>query len=150
MQYHNSIHVYTDIGILDDTLLSIDRCEKWNSLKTPIDCFVGLRNKTKEIGSKILNNVVDVDYCWLVKLKPGENGSTHNHPTYPLVAVYYASVTEKSGNLIFNTLNYSIVPKNDMLILFDGTLLHSIDYNRTDIDRISIGTHLRISERKNV
>lgn len=150
MQYHNLIHVYTEIGVLGDTLLSVDMCNNWHSLKTPTDCFMKLHEKTKHIGSKLIKSIVDVDYSWIVKIKPGENGSIHNHPTYPLVAVYYAAVTEKSGNLIFNTLNYSITPKNDMLVLFDGTLLHSIDYNRTDCDRISIGTHLRISEKKNV
>lgn len=115
-------------------------------MKTPVE----FKETIIKITSEITNRTLEIDYCWLVNIKPNENGVTHNHPTYPFVGVYYVSSPEKCGNLIFNEENYQIVPENDMLVVFPGTTLHSIDYNRTQENRISIGTHFKISEKINV
>jgi len=86
---------------------------------------------------------VKVDYGWIVNVHPGEEGQLHNHPTYPLVAVYYVSAAPGCGDLVLHDDRHTrIIPTPDSLIVFPGSLYHHIDPNKSAQTRTSVGMNL--------
>jgi len=131
--------IYNNIGVLTEVLASIKATipSELNAFRD--ESFAALKQKVKELSSR----AITIDYGWVVNIKPGEQGQVHNHPTYPLVAVYYVNVASNCGDLVLHDKDQThIVPCNDSLIIFPGHLYHHIETNNSSQTRTSIGMHL--------
>jgi len=91
---------------------------------------------------------------------PKGNDTPHHHPTCYLVAVYYIKVPEDSGSIIFHDPRGSVIwkdknartdinwcssrpfhkidPKEGMLLVFPGYLVHSVETNCSNEIRLSL------------
>jgi len=94
---------------------------------------------------------------WFSLFKPGNYGHKHDHGTADISGVYYYQTSGDDGDIKFYTpayqTNSSIFkhyagrpfghkPNVGKLILFPGYLLHSIDTNLTDSERISLSFNI--------
>jgi uncharacterized protein (TIGR02466 family) len=101
-----------------------------------------------------------IDNTW-ININNKENyNDWHNHPKSVIVAVYYAKIPKNSGSIIFktplndyeefinerwiekynmfNSSRYIYNPKVGDLVIFPPWLLHMVENNNTDEERISI------------
>lgn len=99
---------------------------------------------------------------WVVKHEPNDWSQSHSHKNSILSGVLYLQTTEDTGNLvlekednfvnlfplainptftewnIFNTEEWSIQPKNNMLVLFPSHVKHYVTPNTTNNIRYSL------------
>lgn len=143
------VHIYDNLDVLQEVRSYINKNYQDN-LQLPKEYFPSLKKKVISISENLFDKSFSIDYCWLVKIKPNDMGVYHNHPTYPVVGVYYASVTKNCGNLLFEDNKLEIEPVNDRLVIFSGLLNHGIGCNNSKYERISIGLHLKIREKNGV
>lgn len=100
------------------------------------------------------------DHCWFNIALPASYQEYHQHANSHFSAVYYIDVREKSGNIVFKSsesvtdmcslpvksnnltnLSYktcSYTPKNYDLYIFRSNLLHMVEKNQTNENRISM------------
>ena len=99
-------------------------------------------------------------------LPPGGYNVTHNHPGCQFSGVFYLKGGEGCGNLtLFNPMaisslgeNFSGLPKVEPTMIFppepnrglffSNNLLHNVDCNRSDHDRVSLAFNIRINDFK--
>jgi uncharacterized protein (TIGR02466 family) len=100
---------------------------------------------------------------WATSLKnDSEEFRIHNHRLTDLACVYYANVSDDSGDIEFydprgglgfvsldsakpyNVYRYR--PKTGQMILFPGWLLHVIRQNKSDVNRISVATNIKLKD----
>lgn len=99
-------------------------------------------------------------------LPPGGYNVTHNHPGCQFSGVFYLQGGENCGNLtVFNPMaisslgqNFSGFPKIQPTMIFppepnrgvffSNNLLHNVDVNRSDHDRVSLAFNIRINDFK--
>lgn len=82
-------------------------------------------------------------YPWINVNYPGGYNVPHTHSSTMaagLSGVFYVSVPEDSGNIIFmkDQQTYSLTPENNMLIIFDEKLHHAVEPNFSQLPRVSI------------
>lgn len=133
-----------------------------NSLKIIINKII------KPIENNLLSygHIVIISEMWYNINGKNCSNEFHDHPGVDLAGIFYVKVpdrAEKSGDLILRDphchqqfkLNrsitpdepvktYSITPKEGKFIMFPGHLLHKVETNKTDEDRISIAFNLTI------
>ena len=115
-------------------------------------------------------NVVNKDFiftgCW-ANIKPHAGAhQAHTHPNNYLSGVYYVTAPPKCGSIVFhdprndpyivaplvsgpNPFNSRFVnfePKVGMCLLFPSWLMHSVEPNQSDSDRISISFNMMFSD----
>ena len=104
--------------------------------------------------------------CW-ANIKPhGATHGGHTHPNNYLSGVYYVTAPAKCGAIVFqdprnepyivaplptgpNVFNSRFVnfePRVGMLLLFPSWLMHSVEPNQADSDRISISFNMMFSD----
>jgi uncharacterized protein (TIGR02466 family) len=128
----------------------------------------------KECGNRVLGfssewgikptKIRCVDF-WLNIAHPGDYQEYHNHPNSHFSLAYYIQSNPDSGNITFKSLDsiadmhplplhkaetaasfgtYSFVPKNNKLLIFRSTLLHMVEKNKSNEDRISVTMNFNI------
>lgn len=110
------------------------------------------------------NNIVCTDF-WFNVAKPGTYQEYHQHSNSHFSLAYYIDAPEKSGNIVFKSFesitdmmplpvdepnlnensykSYYYEPKNSMLLIFRSNLLHMVEKNFSDKDRLSISMNFR-------
>ncbi len=93
-------------------------------------------------------NILPNDNCslrqgfWLNAMNPGDQTSLHSHDENDelLAAVYYVTVPEHSGDIVFidPPFNVRVTPTAGMVLLFPPDLLHQVECNHSDAKRLSI------------
>lgn len=102
-------------------------------------------------------------------LQPLECDTPHHHPDADLIAVYYVSCPERSGDILIhdprgsvkalwqdpNVVNdpngrsgrvfYRIRPRSGLLVMFPNYLFHSVETNLSSDIRISIVMNIRLN-----
>ena len=103
---------------------------------------------------------------WVMRVGVGECNELHTHERSVFSGVLYLCVDDETGKLffmrkqippirewfkwniknynIYNCDNYSILPKNNMLILFPSELSHATEKNISTITRFCIGFDVNI------
>jgi uncharacterized protein (TIGR02466 family) len=105
---------------------------------------------------------------WININKKRDYNICHDHPNSILSGVFWIDVPDNSGRLVFRSPNYFIenllldnvteevkktynyshtfefFPKEGTVVLFPSHLLHHVEMNETDQDRISIAFNLNI------
>jgi uncharacterized protein (TIGR02466 family) len=136
-------------------------------LTNPPDSFFILKNTINEILVDVHKSMglksqytSYINESWLNINPPGAYNSKHLHPRSLFSGVYYISIPEgDSGHIVFereplmlsylpdyivdqwNDMNSGItsyLPKNGKLIIFPSWLLHWVEPNNTNKDRISL------------
>ena len=62
---------------------------------------------------------------WVMEYEKGNHAVKHNHWPATLSGVYYIDVEENSSPIIFEN-NFTIEPKNGMLLLFPSMVYHEV------------------------
>ena len=57
--------------------------------------------------------------------------------------VYYLKSPKKSGDLYFPQLKQSFEPKENMLVLFNGSTRHGVKENLSDEERIAVSFNVK-------
>tara|TARA_R100001086_G_scaffold154783_1_gene82612 strand:+ start:2944 stop:3501 length:558 start_codon:yes stop_codon:yes gene_type:complete len=133
-------------NILDDKI--------FNFFKDPVN------NLLNEFGLKICK--INITKCWINSNKKDSHNIIHDHQGAHFSAVYYVDVPEGSGNLIFfrrssnsvmsdffkpntdSAYDYSITPKEGLLVLFPAHILHYVTPGNNEKDRISLSFDIEI------
>ena len=109
----------------------------------------------------------DITNCWANINQRDQYLRDHMHPNNYLSGVYYVSVPENSGRIVFrdpraqamvfvpavkernpfNADEHGLVPEEGDLILFHSWLQHMVEPNRTDRERISIAFNVSLKGR---
>jgi uncharacterized protein (TIGR02466 family) len=105
-------------------------------------------------------------YQWVNINKKDHYNTSHNHDPFngiALIGVFYVSVPKNSGNIVFydprsiitkaldqqyyNNGNDSffIEPEENLLLIFPSWLMHSVDPNQCNKDRISISFNIYLN-----
>ena len=125
--------------------------------------FESLFNKislsVKEIEKHLdLEKKLSLDNFWCNINYLGCFNRPHNHPSSVLSGVYYVSVPKNSGNLIFqdfntdkdmaykfiknynkyNSTKWTVLPKENLCVLFPSYLHHYVEPNLNKKERISL------------
>ena len=91
----------------------------------------------------------DRDEFWFNIAKPGESTGWHDHKKGSILSgVYYLKVPQNSGNICFRIKQdekwyfYEFESRENMLLLFDSKLEHSVTKNLSNQKRVSIAFNL--------
>tara|TARA_B100001996_G_scaffold261357_1_gene203586 strand:+ start:61 stop:558 length:498 start_codon:yes stop_codon:yes gene_type:complete len=82
-----------------------------------------IMDKSKDF-IKIKCNLHPLNF-WVMEYEKGNHTLKHNHWPATLSGVYYIDVEENSSPIIFED-NYTVKPKNGMLLLFPSTVNHEV------------------------
>ena len=123
-----------------------------------------LNEAFKDMGWDIKNQEVKVTSMWSVINKKNASNARHIHSNNYISAAYYVKTPENGGDIVFhdprtvttfrypkiaenNTLNsniFTIQPKEGLLVLFPSYLYHSVDFNRSEEERIVISFNINL------
>lgn len=125
----------------------------------------------KELGDKMLycaNEVIkekeipaniSLGRAWVQNQNPGGTNTPHSHARSILVGVYYLQANEDCGDLLLQNPNAGTIwsgaienntdcrayirikPQQGMIVIFPGYVIHSVEPNRSNTQRISIATN---------
>lgn len=125
-------------------------------------CKNHVKEFSKEYG--LNNNVVCTEYWFNIAMR-GNYQEYHQHANSHFSAVYYVQAEENSGNIVFkspesitdmfplptldtcslvNSKTCFYKPAESKLLIFRSNLLHMVEKNQSDTDRISIAMNFRI------
>lgn len=79
--------------------------------------------------------------AWSVIYKKGHGANPHEHLPNAWAFVYYLK-SNGDTPLVFNEINHSINPKDDMLVVFPSYLIHSVPPHEGDEDRICVAGNI--------
>lgn len=107
------------------------------------------------------NNDFKITTSWFTKTKPNQSSNYHNHKNSMFSGVLYIKTFENSGNInftnlnnncsfwlspkewnIYNSLEWTIVPKDGLLIFFPSEIYHKILKNNSNNVRYSLAFNL--------
>ena len=111
---------------------------------------------------KVGHESFEITGCWANVNAPGAGHRVHNHPNNYLSGVYYVRTHQGADTINFldprpqtaiirppvteltaeNTEQVVVNVKNGMLLMFPAWLQHSVDSNRSDRMRISLGFNI--------
>ena len=114
---------------------------------------------------RIGNDEFEITACWATILTPGAEHKVHHHPNNFLSGVYYLRTHPGADTINFhdprtqtgilrppvveltaeNTDQVVVTVKNGTLLVFPSFLLHSVDANRSEEERISISFNIMFS-----
>jgi len=104
---------------------------------------------------------------WINLAPPGEYQEYHIHNASHFSIVYYVKTPKNSGNLVFkshradknmyplpvesytmaSSLTYTLEPVENRLIIFRSDLLHMVEKNKSDEDRVSISCNFHLQPK---
>ena len=119
----------------------------------------------EELSKHIVNYCQYLNYngncqiaeSWFSLFKKGNYGHIHHHGATDISGVYYIKTNGEDGNLFFETPNphlgtsklfsnltprHEYKPEEGNLMLFPGWLMHGIQTNTTDNERISLSFNI--------
>ena len=116
-------------------------------------------------GLSPTKHLLTCDQFWFNIAKKGNYQEYHQHPNSHFSIVYYVKSNLNSGNTIFknhsslfdsyslpstsNNFNYcTYEPKEGRLLIFRSNLLHMVEKNKNEEDRISISANFTIHKDK--
>ena len=117
------------------------------------------------------NHDTSLDNLWFNVNRKNHFNYPHTHGGSTYSGIYYLSVPEDSGNLIFNnpdsmiknltfygepmktynefnSTQFNIIPKEKLLVLFPSHIEHYVEPNNGDKPRISIAFNINITKEK--
>jgi len=127
--------------------------------KNLLNLFDKINSSVEEIEKQLgLEKKLSLDNYWCNINYFGCFNKPHNHPGAVVSGVYYVSVPKNSGNIVFqqfrsdidttytfvknynqyNSTKWTIVPKENLCVLFPSYLLHYVEPNLNKKERISI------------
>ena len=100
--------------------------------------------------------------CWANMSNSGDSHPLHNHPNNYLSGVYYVAAPENCGRIVFydprpqtsvifprperynqyNINKIKITPRPGMMLMFPSWLMHSVEANTGDGERVSIAFNM--------
>lgn len=88
----------------------------------------------------LTSDCLKLQYLWTIVNPKGVGNAAHPHEPGLLVACYYPQVPEPSPAIVFHVgvELRRIPPVAGQLLLFPGELVHSVEPNQADTDRIVI------------
>jgi len=129
--------------------------------------FNQLKNKIIKNFNKFKNDYLEytndfkITTSWFTKTKPNQSSNYHNHKNCMFSGVLYIKTFENSGNInfinlnnnssfwlspkkwnIYNSLEWTIVPKDGLLIFFPSEVHHKILKNNSNNTRYSLAFNL--------
>ena len=144
------------LGNDDDTVIISFIEEVGSYVYKFAECF-GVNNKKFQLVCK--------DF-WFNISEPGDYQEFHQHPNNHCSAVYYVKTQENCGNIVFKnpesigdmyqipnevdtrlsfkTAKYE--PKDSRLLIFKSNLMHMVEKNKSNSDRISIALNFYLEE----
>ena len=102
----------------------------WEETKLYNELIDNLQTTINNTRTKI--NIIPKDHgfwiweAWSAVYKESEYALEHSHNKSSLAFCYYIKVGNNTTPLVFNELPYKIIPEDDMLIIFDANLKHSV------------------------
>jgi len=102
--------------------------------------------------------------CWLNIASTGQYQEYHLHPNNHFSLVYYIKTPKNCGNIVFkshsgNTMfpipegstsiinpTYEIIPEEGKILIFSSSLLHMVEKNKSDEDRVSIAMNFTVDD----
>lgn len=117
----------------------------------------------QSFGVTVPVEYLQIKDCWFNISKPGNYQEYHQHPLSHFSLVYYVKVPPKSGNIVFrsaesftdmhclplentNELSHktcSYVPAESMMLIFRSNLIHMVELNQSNDDRITIAMNFK-------
>ena len=131
--------------------------------EVPSDNFINYLTKCLQlysimIGYKDFENFILVD-SWLTSSNKNEYSHAHAHGISHISGVYYVKTNGKDGNFYFQnplrelesnpffqhlTRNLIQKPEEGKLMMFPSSMLHGVEMNTTDNERVSLSFNIRI------
>jgi uncharacterized protein (TIGR02466 family) len=119
----------------------------------------------KEISNNFTNYVtnIKIENSWINVQKPGEKVPIHNHTNSNLVSIFYMQAENNSGDLILidsrggvnwgwekdknyiGVKSFSITPTVGKLLILPSHVLHFVEENKSNTDRISFVADFNLS-----
>ena len=84
-----------------------------------------------------------VDNLWGMMYKKGDYAMVHDHWPALWSGVYYIKSPDNSGDLFFPQLKQTFQPKENMLVLFNGSTRHGVKENLSNEERIAISFNVK-------
>lgn len=107
----SSYHIWTETKVYNDLL----------------DLIQNTINNTEFNNNHIKNNVTyNISEAWSAIYREGNYANSHCHKFCQKSFVYYIKVGDNTSPLIFDHCNFGIEPQDDLLVMFDGHLEHSV------------------------
>ena len=123
---------------------------------------------SQEFGmTKSIEQLQCIDF-WFNIARPGNFQECHQHPNSHFSLVYYVKTEKKCGNIVFksptafldmfplsvnaknlNKISYPACwyePENSMLLIFRSNLIHMVEKNNSNDDRISISMNFKFND----
>jgi len=161
---------FSSIKVPRDNYYRNDECDE------VIDNLIGLvkmhvENYSKSYDADLINYEVISKEFWFNIAEPGNYQEYHNHANNHFSAVYYVDTPDNCGNIIFQSTenlmdNYTIPnektfnsaigaikscgykPEPTKLLIFKSTLLHMVEKNLSNKNRISIAMNFQLRLKK--
>lgn len=86
-----------------------------------------LNTHIKPISRLYPDTFYEIKEAWTAIYKEKEYALSHTHEFSDLSFVYYIKTGGKTTSLVFDDLDFKIAPYDDMLIIFDANLWHSVE-----------------------
>jgi len=120
-----------NVSRYEDTMFSADKPQG-----------IALLSAVKALAS---NSDLELDNFWSQIHEPRESTDYHNHPNAVMGFVYYVSVPEGAGDLVFdieNSMYSPVTPVEGSLLVFPAWIQHKVTRNTGVGTRISIAGNL--------
>lgn len=107
----------------------------------------------------------NINNIWANILPPGGFNTLHDHPGCQIAAVWWLKAEENSGDILLQNpfpskrlrdyramrnvhILERIKPERNKMIFFDSSLMHMVDANNSNADRISISMNFDLSNKQ--
>ena len=130
---------------------------------------ININKAINDMGWDLEKNIINITSMWSIINKKDASNARHTHSNNYISAAYYVEAPENCGDIIFydprderivrkpviknlNDLNSEVInitPKNGMLVLFPSYLHHSVDFNKSDKNRIVISFNIDMIPKNN-
>ncbi|MAS47950.1 MAG: hypothetical protein CL557_11115 [Alphaproteobacteria bacterium] len=139
---------------LSDIFFKLNVCEEYHMQVFLAELATHLQDYCKYLN---FNGNCKVTESWFSLFKKGNYGHLHHHGSADISGVYYFKTNGEDGNLFFDSPNphlgtstvfYGMTPRHEIkpiqgqLLLFPGWLMHGIQTNTTDEDRVSLSFNI--------
>ena len=107
----------------------------------------------------------NINNIWANILAPGGFNTLHDHPGCQIAAVWWLKAEENSGDILIQNpfpskrlrdyramrnvhILERIKPERNKMVFFDSSLMHMVDANNSNADRISISMNFDLSNKQ--
>ena len=103
--------------------------------------FSFLHDSNKNLINK---KCLELKNFWTAIYKKEDFCIAHSHTPFHVSFVYYLKCDEFSSPIEFTHLNYSIKPKNNLLLVFPSLAMHSVPVQKEGDDRILVAGNIDV------